>query len=406
MELGDLTRRMAAFGLEEAEAELYYHLCRLGGGRAAAISEAAGHQRSESYRILDRLVEKGFAQRSMERPARYSACPPEEALRRAVESRRSEAEVLARSSAELAALWPRPLQAEPESKHRYAVHQGEAQIAGLLGRMLASAKEEILFATSASGLAHLQAAQVQAALLERAREGVVVRMLVKRRDGDAPLFPAIAGVSVRYADLPAFYQAVLVDAREIAFLIHSERGSAGATGLWLNASELVLAQKAYFDAAWNSALAPSDLDAGGAQQVQLIRGRWLRNARLKKIIAGARTSVVIQAPAEEVRSWPSQGLSDLLARRAQAGLLVVVYSPAGTPVVPGATMVSSPVSRALVALVDGSEALMALDASQDPGGSQREHEWALWSTHPGFLELLHPSPPAGAAEAARHALAS
>ncbi|MEA3143436.1 MAG: HTH-type transcriptional regulator, sugar sensing transcriptional regulator [Thermoplasmata archaeon] len=394
MELGDLLARMQHYGLDEAEAHLYYHLCRLGPSRAAAVAQGASRKRTDTYRLLDRLVEKGFAEKSLERPARYLPRPPEEALARALEVRRGHLEMLDAQRSAISAAWPRQRgQAEP-GRQRFAVHQGRSQINGLLARMLEGATEEIVLATSSDGLSRLDALALREALQAKAKAGVLVRVLAKRgRGGELPLTD-LEGVQVRYADLPTFYQAVLVDAREVALFVNAGKGISGAeeTVLWLNSSDVVLAQKALFDQSWTQALARSDLEGGEPRQMQVLRGRWVRGARLKEMVQGAATSIVIQAPAGEAARWKRQGITDALAARAAHGVSVLLRLPPGGPSVPGAIVeTTADELGGLVAVVDGTSVLLAPSLGDAREAAHDEEEWAVWSTRPGMAQLLGPA---------------
>jgi sugar-specific transcriptional regulator TrmB len=394
MDIGDLLARVQDYGLDEGEVHMYYHLCRLGPSRAAAVAQAASRKRTDTYRLLDRLVEKGFAEKSLERPARYIPRPPEEALQRALEVRRTQIEHLDAERAAIAAAWPRSQAPAEPSRQRFAVHQGRSQINGLLARMIQGAGEEVMLATSSDGLARLDRLALRDALLSKAKAGILVRVLAKRgRGGDLPLSD-LEGVQVRYADLPTFYQAVLVDAREIALSVNAGKGISGSeeTVLWLNSSDVVLAQKALFDQAWTQALSRDDLgEEGEPRHIQVLRGRWVRGSRLKEMVLGARSSVRVRAPAGEAARWKRQGILDALALRASQGVSVVLHLAPGAPHVPGATVVPTPDDpTGLIAVVDGSQVLLALDVGNTPDAAHDEQEWAVWSTRPGMAELLGP----------------
>lgn len=392
MDLKDLLHRVQQYGLDEGEVDLYYHLCRLGPSRAATVAEAAGRKRTDVYRVLDRLVEKGFAEKSLERPARYLPRSIDDALERAMAARHSATEALDAQRSDLARAWPRPLsQAEP-ARTRFTVHQGSSQVNGLLVRMVESAKEEILLAISRDGLARLDVPALVAAMRSRAEAGVMVRVLAKRaRGGD--LLPDIEGVRVRYGDLPTFYQALVVDDREIALFVAAGKGISGPeeTVLWLNSSDVVLAQKALFDQAWMQALSNAELGEEVPRQVQVLRGRWVRGARLRDMVQRARTSVVIQAPAPEVAGWAKQGVLEALAHCAARGIQVLLRLPAGSPAVPGAaTGPQVGDRRNLVAIVDGCQALLSLGAWEPRDTADPEEEWCVWSTHPDLVAILGP----------------
>jgi sugar-specific transcriptional regulator TrmB len=62
------------FGLSEYEARVYFVLLTLGEAKVTALTKRAYVPQSKGYEVLDKLIEKGFAELSSEeRPKRYRA---------------------------------------------------------------------------------------------------------------------------------------------------------------------------------------------------------------------------------------------------------------------------------------------------------------------------------------------
>ncbi|HET6399529.1 MAG TPA: helix-turn-helix domain-containing protein [Candidatus Thermoplasmatota archaeon] len=379
MDVHELALRLAPFGLDASEAHILFHLSRLGPARAAEVTRAAARPRGEAYRLLDSLVAKGFVEKTLERPTRFLARPLEESLRRSLERQRAQLAGLDGECDAVAALWPRPLAQAPD-RQRYAIHQGPAQVDGLLARMVAGAQEEVLVATSADGLARIDGARLRAALEARADAGVEVRVLARRgRGGELPL--RASRLDVRYGDLPTFYQAVLVDAREIALFVSAGRGVSGTeeTVLWLNSSDVVLAQKSLFDLAWAGAHTPDDLAQQPPRHVQALRGRWARTSRLRELVRNARVSLRLEASAEEAAAWSANGILAEVEQRARSGVRVdTIVHPVG----------AAPACR-LVAVADQATVLAVLEGASAPA-----EEWSLVSTHAALAARLL-APPTG-----------
>lgn len=385
----DLQRRIQEYGLDEVEAQLYYHLSRLGPSRAATVADAAGRKRTDVYRVLDNLVDKGFAQKTLERPALYVPHPLEEAVRHALDLRRAQISALESKRADLAQAWPRHVAESAPTRARFTVHQGAAQVVGLLERMIASAREEIVLAASPDGLARLDTEALRRALETRAAEGLLVRILAKRaRSGTHPL-AATFGARVRHADTPTFYQVVAVDDREVAIFVATGKGRADGgleeSVLWLSSPDVVLAQKALFDQAWAVGIPARELGAQRPRQLEVLRGRWVRGARLREMADNARSSLLVTAPPSETRTWLRDGVTAALQRAAARGVHVAVRSADGGGV-PG--HVPDPMAADgcnLVAVADGVETLLSLGLAD---GDDDADEWALWSTHADLVTLL------------------
>jgi sugar-specific transcriptional regulator TrmB len=388
-----LIQELQKYGLDEGEASLYYTLSRIGPSRAAAVAHAAGKKRTDAYRILDHLVEKNFVQKTLERPARYIPRPLEEALDRAMAARARTTQAMEAERQTLTKAWPRPLSVANPQQARFSIHQGPAQIMGLLTRMMDSAKEEILIAASKDGLARLDREALRQTLAARAKAGISVRFLAKHaRGGDQPVLE-IPGVRVRYAELPTFYQSLIIDDREICLFVTSGKGLSGSDDavLSLNSSDLVLAQKALFDQAWAHALSPSDVAQDGlARQVQVLRGRWVRTARLREMILAASQSIQIEASSAEAASWSTHGIAAALSQQGKRGRTIVLRVPNfKVSAIPGAILdVPKKTVRRLRAIVDDRQVLLGLDTPDSSSDITPEEEWAIWSTHAGLLEAV------------------
>src|SRR5438132_743724 len=77
------------------------------------------------------------------------------------------------------------------------------------------------------GLARLDAGALRAALRSQSERGVMVRVLARRgRSGELPM-TGLEGAQLRYADLPTFYQALVVDSREVALFVAAGKGISG-----------------------------------------------------------------------------------------------------------------------------------------------------------------------------------
>lgn len=390
-----MIRRVKDYGLDEVEATLFYHLSRLGPSRAATVADAAGRKRTDVYRVLDNLVDKEFAEKTLERPAMYVPRPLDEALGRALDLRRAQNDALESRRAELAASWPRPVSAASATRSRLTVHQGPVQAVGLLQRLIAGAREEIVVAASQDGLARLDTESLRKALEARAADGVLVRILAKRpRTGRHPL-DGIAGVRLRYADTPTFYQMLAIDDREVALFVVTGKGRAAdgseETVLWLSSPDAVLAQKALFDQAWALGVPARELGRPRPRQLQVLRGRWVRGARLREMAEGARSTLEITVAPGEAGRWAQDGIAAALERASARGVDVVVRSAAPPGVAGYAHDPAAADGCNLVAIADGVESLISLGLAD---GDDPADEWAVWSTHADLVSMLALARPA------------
>jgi len=73
------------FGLSGYEARMYFVLLTLGEAKVTALTRRAYVPQSKGYEVLDRLIEKGFAEQiETEKPKKYRAKPLEKVVPRAI----------------------------------------------------------------------------------------------------------------------------------------------------------------------------------------------------------------------------------------------------------------------------------------------------------------------------------
>lgn len=398
MRAEELLDRLREFGLDEREAYAYYHLARLGPSGASALSEASDLKRTEVYRVMDQLVAKGFVEATLERPRRFVPVPVQAALSHAIAERRAELEGLESASSEVVEAWPR-VQVEADSAGRFAVHQGRAQIAGLLTRLVEGAREEVLIVALRRGLARLDSIGLFEALAER-DENLNVRVLTQVDDTNRDAARNAAKVAqVRHVELPGYLQMVVADNSEIALFVAMDpvvsTSTAGETVLWLNSPDLILAQRSLFDLLWSMGIDHGDraaeLDAGvPSEQAAVVRGRWTRTNRLKAMLLDANRDVLlVLGPAGLGRLGPT-GVGTALERLAAKGISIRLLANGGpAPSLQGveAREADLPLGTELC-IVDERELLLALGASEEPDSLTYEGEWSLHASHPREIAAL------------------
>lgn len=382
----DLVRRLEYYGVPAAEGRLYFHLCRLGRARAAELAKEADVPRTDAYRLLDNLVERGYVEKTLERPARFVPVPVEEVLERALGRQRRALDALEEERAALARAWPRGEEAETPDR-RIAIHQGRAQIQGLLERIVSSAREGLTIAGTMRGLAGLDLERLLERLRERHAAGVRIHVLTRVDLADAGLVQRLAEVAVvRHLELGEYHEMVIADTNQIALFVGGTRGrdpdGGKETLLSLTAPPFVMAQKALVDAAWNRGVDLADrlreLRHGDlAERVELLRGRWMRTERLKQMLyRNDRLDIV--APAGEVRRWERSGVLRVLRRRAQQGCRVRVLTDAGVDLGPVPVLRVAHAPRLLA--TDGENELLVVEGCDDDDGPTKETEWSLWTS--------------------------
>lgn len=392
MKLDALLEQLVAFGFEEHEARVYYHMARIAPARASEIAQAADMERTRTYRVLDQLAADGVIERTLERPQRFYPRDLTEVLEARVAQRRAAIEALESSVDDLARRWPRTGTEQPPEETTFRVVQGREQIAGLLGRMVERADREAMIAAPRRGLARLDGFGVLDALLQRAEEDdLLVHVLTNvDREGGDRISRWRDPLRVRHVELPSYHEVVLIDRSEIAlFATIDPLASAGTEDrqavLATNAKDMILGQQALLDRLWDQGLdlaeRQAELATGRpADRVEVVRGRWTRLDRMKTMIYRAEQQLRLTATREEIARLESGGVLGVLADRASQGLTVQLIARTDGVKPPAGIQIRSPVGEVdqTTLLIDDREALCVLQTKGEPEALTGSDDWSVW----------------------------
>lgn len=396
MKASDLVDELTGFGLDERSAKVYYHLSQLGAATASEVSQASDVQRTEVYRVMDDLEDHGFVEKTLERPRKYVAKPVDEALDAKLEERRHEIEQLEETQDQLVERWPTAHHEDTARRERFSVHQGRTQIQGVLERMVSRAEEEILLVAPHRGLVRLDTMGILDEVEEEATGDASVRVLTEITEDDRAIVERLAETAqIRHLEMPGYAQFLLVDTSEIALFVSldpvvSTQGT-GETVLWLNPQDFLLAQKALFDTLWATGVdhdaKVDELSIGHpAEQVEVVRGRWMRYERMKEMLHGAEETAHLALPQVERERLDRSGLGRALERAAQQGLSVEVVSETELDLEAVSMESAGRTPGLAVMTTDGEQALLVMGAKRSPGSVASADEWSVWTTMPEAVE--------------------
>jgi sugar-specific transcriptional regulator TrmB len=148
-ELGEATVKdvLRSLKLTEKEAEVYLFLSKHGILKCSEISKALKRHKSQIYRILKILQNKGLLQVTLESPSRFSAVPLETILDLSITSKIDEAKHFENARKEILAYWsqinPQKLEVPIE---KFSVIEGNNKIYSRLIQMVKETKRQLTIA--------------------------------------------------------------------------------------------------------------------------------------------------------------------------------------------------------------------------------------------------------------------
>jgi sugar-specific transcriptional regulator TrmB len=143
--LRDINIALTRFRLSKNEVKVYLYLARYGAQKAQKIAESLGVHRTEAYKILRTLENKGVIYRVLERPMKFTAVPFEKVLDTELEERRQRIHHLEKKKEELLHLWnalPKASETETE-KETLQVLEGRKQISARISEILKASTNKL-----------------------------------------------------------------------------------------------------------------------------------------------------------------------------------------------------------------------------------------------------------------------
>ncbi len=155
--LNEINTALIRLGLSKNEVKIYLFLARQGAQKAQKIAESLGVPRTEAYKVLRELENKGVILRILERPMRFMIVPFEKILEEDLEGRRQRIHKLEKKKNELLALWQTLPKAdvEQDAKETLQIIEGRRQISVRVANILRQTHRKIRVVVSDRNLVWL-----------------------------------------------------------------------------------------------------------------------------------------------------------------------------------------------------------------------------------------------------------
>lgn len=268
MRIDDILDRLRLLGLDEVEAQVYLHLARVGPSKASDVAAAVRTPRTDAYRTLTNLVQRGFVLAGFGRPALYEARPVEDVFRDVHLGEQARLDNILRIQHEVGhairALAPAAGDAPANgARNVFRAMQGRRDAYRALERMLLEAERVVrVVSTYGAAVALSEPAGTLDAALRCAERGVRVEVVISPESAALPRLRAAEGPNVRVREStgPRRARFVLVDERELlAWVVNDPSTRLFAeddVSLWSTAPDFVATYEWMFQLAWADAARP------------------------------------------------------------------------------------------------------------------------------------------------------
>lgn len=246
--------------LDASEAGAYVHLSMLGPSKASEAALAMGAQRTDAYRTLQALVDKGFATASLDRPVIFTACPPAELFARILATQTSRLESIQNARDEIAPVLAtlRAETAPSPVKNAFRVVKGRVEIYHVMIRMMREAQRSITIVnTNPPGLATAVSAGLWGVADGRAKAGLRVRAITPNDSDARDLVARATHVDVREASFSEVVRFLMIDGHELLLFVMNDASNRltaeDEAAIVTDSRDFLVNQSVFFETAWEAA---------------------------------------------------------------------------------------------------------------------------------------------------------
>ncbi|MBS7615268.1 TrmB family transcriptional regulator [Candidatus Bathyarchaeota archaeon] len=250
-EFKEFCSSFSRFGLSKNEAKVYIYLAKFGDQKAHNISRSLSLHRTETYKILRRLEEKGLAVRLLEKPIKFAAVPVDKALTTLIQEKKERVMRLEGEKQKILESWSVfsvPTRESEFCDEFIQVLKGRNQIHIKVNEIIENAKDEVLIAASDETLLQMFYSGALDSLSEKSSK-IEIRLLTdssvrssyivkKLRLSEDKFF------CVNFKGIPSF-----VISQDHLLLFLNNEGSNGKNGkraLWTNQKDIIKVLKTSF----------------------------------------------------------------------------------------------------------------------------------------------------------------
>jgi len=247
--------KLSSFGLTANQCKVYIYLGKYGSRTAPDVSKVLKLPRTETYKLLAALQNKGVVSASFQHPIQFSAIPLTDAIHSLINTEKERIKKLESQKSELNKLWDNIPQFNNEIEEtdgdKFQILQGENQIHSKINDMIENSKKEVVIIGNEKDFLKFY----QANFLEPLdKSPVELKVLTNSSDKTLYVFDEMDKTNVK--KLPTSIDGnlcfVVKDNDEVLFYIkNSGSGKEIVTALWTNSTTMVYSKKLLFSTLWS-----------------------------------------------------------------------------------------------------------------------------------------------------------
>ena len=247
--------KLSSFGLTINQCKVYIYLGKYGSRTAPDVSKVLKLPRTETYKLLAALQNKGVVSASFQHPIQFSAMPLTDAIHSLINTEKERIKKLESQKSELSKLWDNIPQfhkeVEETDSDKFQILQGENQIHSKINDMIENSKKELVIIGNEKDFLKFYHANFLEPL---DKSPVELKILTNSSDKTLYVFDEMDKTNVK--KLPTSIDKnlcfVVKDNDEVLFYMkNSSSGKEKVTALWTNSTTMIYSKKLLFSTLWS-----------------------------------------------------------------------------------------------------------------------------------------------------------
>jgi sugar-specific transcriptional regulator TrmB len=252
---------LVKFGLTQNEAKLYIYLAKYGHKRAVEIAKSIHIPRTETYRLLSNLQNKGLVTATFQHPIKFNAIPFDKALKILIDTERERLKSFERNEKNLLSLWGSipdfKIKDDNADQEKFQILEGQVQVYSRAKNMRAKARQEILVLGYEKDYMRLYHYDFMDRLNRLEENGVAVKLLATFSANSVDIFRETDPKTIKH--IPNSMNAppcfVTIDRSELLFFIkNTGTGNKGILAMWTDCKPFIEAMRILFSELWKNSV--------------------------------------------------------------------------------------------------------------------------------------------------------
>lgn len=262
-ELDKIQDELLKFGLTSNQAKVFMFLGKYGSKTSPEVCNSLNLPRTETYNVLNSLINRGIVISEFQHPTRYTALPMDKAILTMVNAAQENVNDLAKKEIILAKLWnkiPSFVGEENESTtEKFQMLQGTTRVHNKLREMINNTKNEFQIFCTETDLSKFYYSDFLDMLGSMQAD---LKLIVSPTKKIPRYIRAIDETKIRIlANTDVENQCFIVKDNDevLIYLRNNEKSSKDAFAFWTNTGSLVKSMKTLFSYSWKNSL-PLDFE--------------------------------------------------------------------------------------------------------------------------------------------------